>query len=113
MNTSYREWYGVFFLLWRTQKTLGKGAKKCKKLDSLVLSRRELYRRKRGGEDVSAAIREISLALRPIRRELRCCQQIKERIPQIQEHIRLDLQAEEQARSEKTKTQKRRHELWK
>ena len=82
-------------------------------IDSLVLSRRELYRRKRGGEDVSAEIKEISLALRPIRRELKCCQQIAERIPQIQEHIRLDRQAEEQARSEKTKTQKRRHELWK
>ena len=82
-------------------------------IDSLVLSRRELYRRKRGGEDVSAAIMEISLALRPIRRELRCCQQIAERIPQIQEHIRLDRQAEEQARMEKTKTKQRRHELWK
>ncbi len=82
-------------------------------IDSLVLSRRELYRRKRGGEDVSAEIREISLALRPIRRELKCCQQIAERIPQIQEHIRLDRQAAEQVRSEKTKTQKRRHELWK
>ena len=82
-------------------------------IDSLVLSRRELYRRKRGGEDVSAEIKEISLALRPIRRELRCCQQIAERIPQIQEHIRLDRQAEEQARMEKTKTKQRRHELWK
>ena len=82
-------------------------------IDSLVLSRRELYRRKRGGEDVSAEIKQISLALRPIRRELKCCQQIAERIPQIQEHIRLDRQAAEQVRSEKTKTQKRRHELWK
>ena len=82
-------------------------------IDSLVLSRRELYRRKRGGEDVSAEIREISLALRPIRRELKCCQQIAERIPQIQEHIRLDRQAEEQARTEKPKTKQRRHELWK
>lgn len=82
-------------------------------IDSLVLSRRELYRRKRGGEDVSAEIKKISLALRPIRRELKCCQQIAERIPQIQEHIRLDRQAAEQVRSEKTKTQKRRHELWK
>ena len=82
-------------------------------IDSLVLSRRELYRRKRGGEDVSAEIREISLALRPIRRELKCCQQIAERIPQIQEHIRLDRQAVEQARTEKTKTKQRRHELWK
>ncbi len=82
-------------------------------IDSLVLSRRELYRRKRGGEDVSAEIKEISLALRPIRRELKCCQQIAERIPQLQEHIRLDRQAAEQVRNEKTKTQKRRHELWK
>ena len=82
-------------------------------IDSLVLSRRELYRRKRGGEDVSAEIKEISFALRPIRRELKCCQQIKKRIPQLQEHIRLDRQAAEQVRSEKTKTQKRRHELWK
>ena len=82
-------------------------------IDSLVLSRRELYRRKRGGEDVSAEIREISLALRPIRRELKCCQQIAERIPQIQEHIQLDRQAEKQARMEKTKTKQRRHELWK
>ena len=82
-------------------------------IDFLVLSRRELYRRKRGGEDVSAEIKEISLALRPIRRELKCCQQIAERIPQLQEHIRLDRQAAEQVRSEKTKTQKRRHELWK
>ena len=82
-------------------------------IDSLVLSRRELYRRKQGGEDVSAEIKEISLALRPIRRELKCCQQIKERIPQLQEHIRLDRQAEEQAKTEKTKTKQRRHELWK
>ena len=82
-------------------------------IDSLVLSRRELYRRKRGGEDVSAEIKQISLTLRPIRRELKFCQQIAERIPQIQEHIRLDRQAVEQARTEKTKTKQRRHELWK
>jgi hypothetical protein len=82
-------------------------------IDSLVLSRRELHRRRRGGEDVSAEIKEISLALRPIRRELKCCQQIAERIPQLQEHIRLDRQAEEQARTEKTKTKQRRHESWK
>ena len=82
-------------------------------IDSLVLFRRELYRRKRGGENVSAEIREISLALRPIRRELKCCQQIAERIPQLQEHIRLDRQAADQVRNEKTKTKQRRHELWK
>ena len=82
-------------------------------IDSLVVSRRELYRRQRRGEDVSAEIKEISLALRPIRLELKCCQQVADRIPQIQEHIRLDRQAEEQAEREKTKPRERRHDLWK
>ena len=82
-------------------------------IDSLVFSRRELYRRKRHGENVSAEIKEISLALRPIRRELKCSQQIAERISQLQEHIRLDRQAEEQSTSEKTKPKERRHDLWK
>lgn len=82
-------------------------------IDSLVVSRRELYRRQRRGGDVSAEIKEISLALRPIRLELKCCQQVADRIPQIQEHIRLDRQAEEQAEREKTKPRERRHDLWK
>ncbi len=82
-------------------------------IDSLVVSRRELYRRQRRGEDVSAEIKEISLALRPIRRELKCCQQVADRIPQIQEHIRLTRQAEKQNTSEKTKPKERRHDLWK
>ena len=82
-------------------------------IDSLVVSRRELYRRQRRGEDVSAEIKGISLALRPIRRELKCCQQIAERIPQLQEHIRLTRQAEEQAEREKPKTKERRQDRWK
>ena len=82
-------------------------------IDSLVVSRRELYRRQRCGEDVSAEIKEISLALRPIRRELKCCQQIAERIPQLQEHIRLTRQGEEQAEREKPKTKERRKDRWK
>ena len=82
-------------------------------IDSLVLSRRELYRRKRRGEDVSAEIKEISLALRPIRRELKCCQQVADRIPQVQEHIRLDRQSAEQAERTQTNPKERRHDLWK
>ena len=83
-------------------------------IDSLVFSRRELYRRKRHGEDVSAEIKEISLALRPIRRELKCCQQVADRIPQIQEHIRLDRQSAEQAERTQTRNKEtRRHDLWK
>ena len=82
-------------------------------IDTLAFSRRELYRRQRRGEDVSAEIKEISLALRPIRRELKCCQQVADRIPQIQEHIQLTRQSEKQAESEKTKTKQRRQDLWK
>ena len=82
-------------------------------IDSLVFSRRELYRRQRRGEDMSAEIKEISLALRPVRRELKCCQQVADRTPQIQEHIRLTRRAEEQNTSEKTKPKERRHDLWK
>lgn len=65
-------------------------------IDSLVFSRRDLYRRKRRGEDVGAEISDINLALRPIRRELRCCQTISAFIPQVQEQIRLARQTEKQ-----------------
>lgn len=82
-------------------------------IDSLVVSRRELYRRQRRGENVNAEIKEISLALRPIRRELKCTQQIAERISQLQDHIRLDRQAEVQAEREITKPKERRHDIWK
>ena len=53
-------------------------------IDSLVFARREPYRPKRRGEDMSHEIGQINLALRPLRRELRCCQQTAERIPQMQ-----------------------------
>ena len=82
-------------------------------IDSLVLSRRELYRRQRRGEDVAGEISALNLALRPIRRELKCCQTIRDTIPQIQEHIQLDRQTEPEQRSEKTKSKERRNQLWK
>ena len=82
-------------------------------IDSLVVSRRELYRRQRRGEDMSAEIKATSFALRPIRRELKCCQQVADRLPQLQEHIRLDRQSAEQAERTQTKAKERRHDLWK
>lgn len=68
-------------------------------IDSLVFARRDLYRRKRRGEDVSNEISQINLALRPIRRELRCCQNISASIPQVQEHVQLTRQADEQGKN--------------
>lgn len=78
-------------------------------IDSLVLSRRDLYRRKRRGEDVSNEISDISLALRPLRRELRCCQNISASIPQIQEHIQLTRQTETQGKNKSRKKEVRQH----
>ena len=67
-------------------------------IDSLVYSRRELYRQKRRGKDVSAKISSISLELRPLRRELRCCQKISQAMLVIKEHIELSRQEPEQER---------------
>ncbi len=71
--------------------------------DSLVLSRRQLYRRQRRGEDVAGEIEALNLALRPLRRELRCCRAIRDTAPQIREQIQLDRQAEQARKEDKNK----------
>jgi len=78
-------------------------------IDSLVLSRRDLYRRKRRGEDMSDEISSINLALRPLRRELRCCQYISASIPQIQEHIQLARQVEKQGKNKSKEKEVKQH----
>lgn len=78
-------------------------------IDSLVLSRRYLYRRKRRGEDVSSEISNISLALRPLRWELRCCQNISASIPQVQEHIQLTRQMGEQSKNKSKEKEVKQH----
>ena len=80
-------------------------------IDYLADQRRELYRRKRKGEEVTEEISNINSALRPIRRELRLCRQISETIPQIQEQTEQYRQTVQQ--SEKTKTKERSTSLWK
>lgn len=78
-------------------------------IDSLVFSRGDLYRRKRRGEDVSNEISGINFALRPLRRELRCCQSISASIPQIQEHIQLARQMERQSKNKSRKKEVKQH----
>ena len=78
-------------------------------IDSLVFSRQDLYRRKRRGEDVAAEISEINLALRPLRRELRCCQNISASVPQIHEHVRLAGQKEEQSKNKFMEKEVKQH----
>ena len=78
-------------------------------IDSLVFSRQDLYRRKRRGEDVAAEISGINLALRPLRRELRCCQSISASVPQIYEHIQLTGLAEEQGKNKFKEKEVKQH----
>ena len=80
-------------------------------IDALTDQRRELYRRKRSGEEVTEEISNINSALRPIRRELRLCRQISETIPHIQEQTEQYRQSVQQG--EKTKTKERSTSLWK
>jgi hypothetical protein len=69
-------------------------------IDSLVFARRDLYRRKRNGEEVVNEIEQINVALRPIRRELRCCQRIEVNTPQIREQLEQARQAQKSKEKE-------------
>ena len=80
-------------------------------IDYLADQRRELYRRKRKGEEVTEEISNINSALRPIRRELRLCRQISETVAQIQEQTEQYRQSMQQG--EKTKIKERSTSLWK
>lgn len=80
-------------------------------IDYLADQRRELYRRKRKGEEVTEEISNINSALWPIRRELRLCRQISETVAQIQEQTEQYRQSMQQG--EKTKTKERSKSLWK
>ena len=80
-------------------------------IDSLTNQRRELYQRKRKGEEVTEEISQINSALRPIRRELRLCLQIAETIPQIKEQN--EQYRHELKDKQKTKTKERSTSLWK
>ena len=65
-------------------------------IDALVDQRRELYGRKREGEDVEAAIAAIGADLRQLRRELKTCGRIAADIPRIWGQLQLDREQEKQ-----------------
>ncbi len=58
-------------------------------IDALTDRRKELYGRKRKGEDVEADIAAINSGLRRLRRELKLCGRIEADIPRIRERTRL------------------------
>ena len=59
------------------------------RIDGLTADRKDLYARKRGGEDVEAEIAAINAELRRLRRELKTCGKIEADIPRIREKTAL------------------------
>ena len=65
-------------------------------IDALVDQRRDLYGRKREGEDVEAAIVAINTRLRPLRRDLKTCGRVAADIPRIRGQLQADRGQEKQ-----------------
>lgn len=65
-------------------------------IDALVDQRRELYGRKRAGEDVEAAIAAINARLRLLRRNLKTCGRVAADIPRIRGQLQADRGQEKQ-----------------
>jgi len=82
-------------------------------IDVRAAQRRELYRRRRKGEDVAAEIQDITAALRTIRRELRLCRQVAEAVPILQQQLEEYRQKSQQREKAKRKTKERSADLWK
>lgn len=82
------------------------------RISALVYQRKGLYKQKRRGEDVESAIQNINLELRPIRRDLRLCQQIQADIPLIREQAPLLVEKSPEEQHNKINRRKRGHELW-
>ena len=65
-------------------------------IDALVDQRRDLYGRKREGEDVEALIAAINARLRPLRRDLKTCGRVAADIPRIRGQLQADRGQEKQ-----------------
>ena len=65
-------------------------------IDALVDQRRELYGRKRQGEDVEALIAAINTRLRQLRRDLKTCGRVAADIPRIRGQLQADREQNKQ-----------------
>ena len=65
-------------------------------IDVMAGQRKELYRPKRQGQDVTAQIDAINQAIRQRRQKLKLCEQIETDIPRIREQVRQSREPEQQ-----------------
>ncbi len=85
------------------------------KMDALTAQRKELYKARRQGTEVSPEIDAITAQLRQLRSKAKICGQIRSDIPHIREQTQV-IQHQEQRRSEQEKSKnpntERRFHLW-
>ncbi len=83
--------------------------------DTLVSQRKELYKARRQGVEVSPEIDAITIRLRQLRSKAKICEQICSDIPHIREQTK-DIQAQERPKTENEKSKntknERRFHLW-
>ena len=79
-------------------------------IDALTLRRKALYGRQRRGENAAEEIEAINQALRPLRRNLKLCAQIKADIPRIRAQVPFGRAQESlEQKKEAQRNKKQRH----
>lgn len=75
-------------------------------IDVMADQRKELYRQKQQGQDVTAQIEAVNQAIRQRRQKLKLCEQIETDIPRIREQVRQSREPEQQPEKQTKQSKK-------
>lgn len=75
-------------------------------IDVMTDQRKELYRQKQQGQDVTAQIEAVNQAIRQRRQKLKLCEQIETDIPRIREQVRQSREPEQQPEKQTKQSKK-------
>lgn len=81
-------------------------------IDVMTRQRKELYRQKRQGQDVTAQIDSINQAIRQHRQKLKLCEQIETDIPHIREQVQQSRESEPKKQPEKQPKQPKKFSIY-
>ena len=81
-------------------------------IDVMADQRKELYRQKRQGQDVTAQLEAINQAIRQRRQKLKLCEQIEMDIPHIRERVRQSRELEPEQQPEKQSKQSQKFSIY-
>ena len=81
-------------------------------IDVMADQRKELYRQKRQGQDVTAQIEAVNQTIRQCRQKLKLCEQIEMDIPHIREQVRQSREPEPEQQPEKQTKQSKKFSIY-